>query len=62
MYNIQWNMDTNLCEENEIKMQADVITLQDALNDTSQKAQVSNCQCMVNDELTYAQTREKVSE
>ncbi|CAK9818929.1 hypothetical protein ANTQUA_LOCUS9973 [Anthophora quadrimaculata] len=56
---IQWNMDINLCEENKIKMQADVTTLHDTLCDKNQKTQVSNCQCMVNDELTYAQTREQ---
>ncbi|XP_017758813.1 PREDICTED: uncharacterized protein LOC108549799 [Eufriesea mexicana] len=58
-HNIKWNMDTNLCEKNEVVMQADIVTLQNTLCNKSQKIEVSNCQCMVNDELTYIQTREK---
>lgn len=51
-------MDISLCEENKMQMETK-ITLQDTLRDI--KPQVSNCQCIVNDELTYMQTREKVS-
>lgn len=61
LYNIKWNMDTNLCEKNEIEMQPDIVTLQDTLRNKNQKVEVSTCQCMVNDELTYTQIREKVS-
>ncbi|XP_034184529.1 uncharacterized protein LOC117606313 [Osmia lignaria lignaria] len=49
-------MDISLCEENKMQMETK-ITLQDTLRDI--KPQVSNCQCIVNDELTYMQTREK---
>ena len=58
---IKWNMDTNLCEKNEVEMKADVVTLQDTLCNKNQKIEVSNCQFMVNDELTYTQIKEKVS-
>ena len=55
-------MDTNLCEKNEVETKADVVTLQDTLCNKNQKIEVSNCQFMVNDELTYTQIKEKVSE
>lgn len=53
-------MDTNLYEKNEKKMQAD-ISLQDTLH-KNHNLEVSNYHYMVNDELTYIQAREKVSE
>ncbi|XP_043515482.1 uncharacterized protein LOC122531533 [Frieseomelitta varia] len=52
-------MDTNLCEKNEVEMKADVVTLQDTLCNKNQKIEVSNCQFMINDELTYTQIKEK---
>lgn len=54
-------MDTNLCEKNEKKMQADV-SLQNTLHNKNHNLEVTNCHYMVNDELTYIQAREKVSE
>ncbi|CAL7939688.1 unnamed protein product [Xylocopa violacea] len=55
-------MDTNLCEENQIKMPEDIAPLQDTLYDKNQELKISNCQCMVNDEFTHTRTREKISE
>lgn len=52
-------MDTNLCEKNEKKMQADV-SLQNTLHNKNHNLEVTHY--MVNDELTYIQAREKVSE
>lgn len=52
-------MDTNLCEKNEKKMQADV-SLQNTLHNKNHNLEVIHY--MVNDELTYIQAREKVSE
>lgn len=54
-------MDTNLCEKNEKKMQADV-SLQNTLHNKNHNLEVTNYHYMVNDELTYIQAREKVSE
>lgn len=51
-------MDTNLCEKNEKKMQADV-SLQNTLHNKNHNLEVTNCHYMVNDELTYIQAREK---
>lgn len=54
-------MDTNLYEKNEKKMQTDV-SLQNTLHNKNHNLEVSNCHYIINDELTYIQAREKVSE
>lgn len=54
-------MDANLCEKDETQVQAEIVISQDALCDKNQKTQLSNCRCIVNDELTCTQTTGKVS-
>ncbi|XP_043263850.1 uncharacterized protein LOC122404049 [Colletes gigas] len=60
LYKVWLNMDANLCEKNEMQVQEGVVTTPDILCEKNKKTQVSNCQCMINDELTYTQTKEKV--
>ncbi|XP_076683024.1 uncharacterized protein LOC143376488 [Andrena cerasifolii] len=52
-------MDANLCEKDEMQVQAEIVISQDALCDKKQKTQLSNCQCIVNDEVTCTQTTGK---
>ncbi|XP_076238525.1 uncharacterized protein LOC143181799 [Calliopsis andreniformis] len=52
-------MDTNSSERDETQVRTE-ITSQDVLSDKNAETQVSDCQCIVSDELTCLQTEEKV--
>ncbi|XP_033334382.1 uncharacterized protein LOC117225158 [Megalopta genalis] len=54
-------MDINLCEKNEIAVQAGVAS-QETSCDKNDKTQVSHCQYIVNDQLIYTQTKQEITD